>query len=157
MNDMRQFEFAASAQQALRECEERFRSLLDLSSDWYWEQDDQFRFTQFMGGVFEKSGIDVRQYLGRTRWQAGGLPMHADNWDDHLALMQARGSVAEFTYSSPNALGDLRWICASGQPFFDGEGDFLGYRGVAKDITERVRSAQREALEHAVTSLLADC
>ena len=87
MNDMRQFEFAASAQQALRECEERFRSLLDLSSDWYWEQDDQFRFTQFMGGVFEKSGIDVRQYLGRTRWEAGGLPMHADNWDDHLALL----------------------------------------------------------------------
>src|SRR5690606_12041542 len=33
------------AEQRLYESEARFRSLTDLSSDWYWEQDEQFRYT----------------------------------------------------------------------------------------------------------------
>jgi PAS domain-containing protein len=35
----------AEAERALAESEERFHHLADLSSDWYWEQDENFRFT----------------------------------------------------------------------------------------------------------------
>src|SRR4029077_3555349 len=39
------------AEQALHDRESRFRSLTALSSDWYWEQDEEFRFTMVSGGI----------------------------------------------------------------------------------------------------------
>ena len=38
------------AEERLRRSEERFRALAQMSSDWYWEQDEHFRFTHFAGG-----------------------------------------------------------------------------------------------------------
>ena len=39
-------------QERLLESEARFRALTELSSDWYWEQDEQFRFVRFEGAAF---------------------------------------------------------------------------------------------------------
>ena len=58
----------ADALAALRESEARFRSLTELSSDWYWEQDEQLRFVAATGDFREKSGIAVERVLGRRRW-----------------------------------------------------------------------------------------
>ena len=53
--------------ETLREAEERFESLVALSSDWYWEQDESYRFTAITSGDLEASGIDPKQVLGKTR------------------------------------------------------------------------------------------
>src|SRR5665647_873161 len=43
----------------LRKSETRFRRLTELSSDWYWEQDEEGHFTKIFGPVFEMLGIRV--------------------------------------------------------------------------------------------------
>jgi PAS domain S-box-containing protein len=53
------------AERALRMSEARFRSLTQLSSDWYWEQDDKFRLTFMSGRMGERTGLDPSSYLGR--------------------------------------------------------------------------------------------
>src|SRR5437773_3480315 len=56
------------AEGAMRESEERFRSLTQLSSDWYWEQDADFRFNDISGNYFEAVGIPVESFMGKRRW-----------------------------------------------------------------------------------------
>jgi len=43
----------------LRESEARYRSLTELASDWYWEQDETGSFTKVSGPVLEMLGIRV--------------------------------------------------------------------------------------------------
>ncbi len=85
------------AEQALRESEERFRSLTALSSDWYWEQDEQFRFTRFLSNDAtppwranhdERSGAAAGKWGARTaQGRLGAAPRDADG---ALALPQFR-------------------------------------------------------------------
>ena len=41
--------------------EARFESLLELASEWYWEQDERYRFTLLTGAGFGRTGIDSRR------------------------------------------------------------------------------------------------
>ena len=67
-------------QERLRESEQRFRSLTELSADWYWEQDADFRFSRYEGSV-EKSGLPSEFAAGGTRWEMGSLNLtEAHHW-----------------------------------------------------------------------------
>ena len=55
----------------LRESEARFRSLTKLSSDWYWEQDAEFRFTRIEGRYLDDDESLRAGFIGRHRWESG--------------------------------------------------------------------------------------
>jgi diguanylate cyclase (GGDEF)-like protein/PAS domain S-box-containing protein len=140
-----------------REGEERLNSLIALSSDWYWEQDENYRFTLFIGTAIDKTGLDSQRMLGTFRWDGGALPLgDGGSWDAHLATLAARQPFFDFIYYRADARHGPRYISASGQPVFDARGRFKGYRGIAKNVTERVQNERRLAVEHAVARLLAD-
>jgi diguanylate cyclase (GGDEF)-like protein/PAS domain S-box-containing protein len=121
---------------ALRESEERFRSLTALSSDWYWEQDAEFRFTRASADQTSNVFGDPANVLGKTRWELPLTPLNS-TWGQHKESLQARRTYRDFEYSYVDAGGSLRYISASGYPVFDADRLFAGYRGVAKDITAR--------------------
>jgi diguanylate cyclase (GGDEF)-like protein/PAS domain S-box-containing protein len=151
-----QFLRRAHAEDVLRRSEERFRSLTELSSDMYWEQDDQYRFTVSSG-----SGPDWivrwrRQALGKKRWDFSYLNMTERDWADHIALLDARKPFRDLELCRLDESGSRVWISVSGEPVFDPAGTFIGYRGVGRDITARKRADQLQALEHAVNRSLAD-
>ena len=142
---------------ALRRCEQRFESVIELSSDWYWEQDEHCRFTLIKGNNLTSAGIDPNMYLGTARWDHAAVPASdGGSWDKHKAVLEARLPFADFVYTRANAQGELRYISASGQPVFDHQGLFCGYRGIARDATARRREEQLLALEHAVNRCLAE-
>ena len=142
---------------ALRRCKERLESLLELSSDWYWEQDENCRFTLVVGAGVEHTGMEPQQYLGTARWDHGAVPV-GDNgsWDKHKAGLKARQPFANFVFKRLNPRGEFRYISTTGKPVFDGKKGFKGYRGTARDITASVRSDQLLRLEHAVNRSLAE-
>jgi diguanylate cyclase (GGDEF)-like protein/PAS domain S-box-containing protein len=142
---------------ALRLSEERFKCHLELSSEWYWEQDENYRFTLITGAGFEKTGIDPRQYPGTMRWDHGAVPV-GDNgsWDTHKAVLEARQPFADFVFRRVDPQGELRYLSTSGQPVFDGKQRFKGYRGIGKDITESMRAEQLLRLEHMVARCLSE-
>src|SRR5688572_27386584 len=53
---------------ARRLYEERLTTLLELSSEWYWEQDEQYRHTLVIGARSGQTGNDPQQYLGTAQW-----------------------------------------------------------------------------------------
>ncbi len=146
---------AAKPRQALPRSEKAFRELVELSSDWYWEQDENLRFTRFSGKKFSKT-LDADGLIGKTPREAPGLVLALQIEAAERAGMDVREPFTDFEYVYTESDGSSRYITASGSPIFDASGRFRGYRGVAKDITERRRGEQLLALEHAVNRCLAD-
>jgi diguanylate cyclase (GGDEF)-like protein/PAS domain S-box-containing protein len=130
-------------ERALQESEGRFRQLVAMSSDWYWEQDAALRFTALTGDFPEKSGIRLASILGKTRWEY--VPSMADSEAGraHIAALQAREPFKNFEYRALDDSGEERWFCISGEPLFDEHGRFAGYRGTGSDITARKVTEQR--------------
>ena len=134
------------AEQALQESEQRFRQLVSMSSDWYWEQDARCRFTSITGGFGDKSGVKAGRLLGKTHWEIAHDLLDSDSGHAHRALVEARQRYSGFEYAVLDGDGGMRWFSVNGEPLFDDEGQFAGYRGTGTDITERKRSEQ--AIHH---------
>ena len=128
------------AERELRESEARFRSLTALSSDWYWEQDEQFRLTFMSSRFVERTGIDPAPYLGRKRWDRPAPNLTEADWERHRAQLERREPFFDFEMERASPHGDSVWLSLSGEPVFDEERRFRGYRGVGTDITERKRA-----------------
>ncbi|GAB4402179.1 MAG: hypothetical protein OHK0048_19790 [Rhodoferax sp.] len=130
----------------LRQSEARFRALTELSSDWYWEQDAQFRFTRIEGNAAGMSDFPDASWLGRTRWDSGAEGVTEAQWAKHRALLEAHQPFKDFQYYRRKADGSVVWASISGAPMFDEQGRFVGYRGVGRDITDRKLAEAR--IEH---------
>ena len=128
---------------ALQDSEHRFRRLLALSSDWYWEQDAQFRFTHISDGFFDKGHMPREHYIGHTRWQHNAAMFDSDWGRAHIATLQAHQPFNRLEYSQLGTDGQIHWFSTSGEPVFDAAGGFTGYRGTGTEITERKLAEQR--------------
>jgi diguanylate cyclase (GGDEF)-like protein/PAS domain S-box-containing protein len=125
-------------QSELRLSEARFRSLCDLSSDWYWEQDAEYRFVHISGGSSQMR-ISAQEVVGRTRWDLQALNFSEADWADHRRLLDARQPFRDLELERMGDGGRAYWVSISGVPVFAADGTFSGYRGVGRDITERKR------------------
>jgi len=124
------------AEAALRASEMRFRDLTELSSDWYWEQDANLRFTQMSSKIYEFS-LDAAEHIGKARWEMPIVGVTEEQWQAHRTLLEERRAFMDFVYQRPDVHGNLRTISVSGRPIFDEQGEFKGYRGTGRDITEQ--------------------
>ncbi len=133
------------AERALRDSEARFRALTQLSSDWYWEQDEQFRFTLIAGAPDHAIVAQLQEHVGKTLWELLLEPATSTPWLEHRAQLDAQRSFRDLELACRLASGALVHMSLNGEPVFDAHGRFGGYRGTAKDITERKLAQQRIA------------
>jgi PAS domain S-box-containing protein len=118
----------------LRESEARYRSLTELASDWYWEQDENGHFTKVSGPVLEMLGIRVDSLAG----EPGGV--RAAGWNEAerevlQAKIAARQPFLDFAFSRVNADGSQQKFQVSGEPMFNQSSRFIGYRGIGVELT----------------------
>jgi PAS domain S-box-containing protein len=130
-------------ERALQESEQRFRQLVAMSSDWYWEQDRELRFTSITGDFANKAGIQAARLLGKTRWECVPGLEQSETGLEHIAKVRSHQPFQDFEYQTQDDNGDTRWFSISGQPLFDDTGAFIGYRGTGSDITPRKLTEQR--------------
>ena len=130
------------AELGLRESEERFRTLVQFSFDVYWESDAQHRFIRqdFAEGLADPPAPGSE--IGKTRWEVPYLEPDAEAWRKHRETLEAHLPFRDFELARPAADGGKRYISVSGLPVFDKAGRFIGYRGVARHITERKRAEE---------------
>ena len=114
----------------LRESEARYRSLTELASDWYWEQDELGNFSKVSGPVLEMLGIQEEVLPGTS----------VATWNEaERALLQAaiaaRQPFIDFHFNRTNANGSQQQFRVSGEPMFDPTCRFIGYRGIGVECT----------------------
>lgn len=134
---------------ALREStrqEHRFRSLLAIASDWYWEQDAEFRFTQVSSQIAAVTGIAVDDVLGKARWDTPGTLGDSADWEAHRADLVAHRPFRDFRFARLRPDGARVWLSASGEPLHDATGRFTGYWGVAREVTAQVEAETQQRL-----------
>ena len=117
----------------LRRSEARFRKLTELSVDWYWEQDSDFRFTQYTGCGVSGAG----EILGKTLWELSNIVLSDVKWIEHKSQLDARWSFCDFEFAAVHPDGQLDYYCISGEPVYDEAGTFTGYCGTGMNITTR--------------------
>ncbi len=128
----------AQAEGELRQSEARFRSLTGLSSDWYWEQDEEFRLTLMSSRFVERTGIDPAPYIGRKRWDEAAANLTELDWARHKGQLERHEPFFDFEMERVGADGNSVWLSVTGEPVFE-DRKFRGYRGVGTDITDRKR------------------
>lgn len=111
------------------------QSLLRLGADWYWEQDADFRFTAvFAPGA--RVHPDATGIEGLARWELPHAHALTQTWDEHRALLQRHQPFHDFQFSlSPPGLDEPLYVSVSGEPVFDADGRFRGYRGTSRDVS----------------------
>jgi PAS domain-containing protein len=118
---------------------ERFRRLIELSADWYWEQDAQFRYTRVVGNGI----VATEQMLGKTLWELPGIALSDEQRVAHSSEVAAQWSFCDFDCAVALPNGQFGYYRVSGEPLYDAAGVFSGFHGTGLGITER-RRADRE-------------
>ena len=134
-------------EQRLRQGEERFRHYAASTSDYFWEMDEQCRFSYFSERFEEVTGVSPSLLLGKTRQQTGIPGVSEAEFVRHLDNLRFRRPFRNFVHPRTKPDGSVVWLAINGTPVFDGEGNFKGYRGTGTDITEPKQAEEKlEAL-----------
>ena len=120
----------------LRESEARYRSLTELASDWYWEQDEAGNFVRVSGPVLEMLGIQIDPIAGSGRPADGGGWNEAERVALHEKIA-AREPFLDFIFTRTVANGAMQRFQVSGEPMFSRSCRFIGYRGIGIELTAR--------------------
>lgn len=131
-----------------------YTSLIALSSDWYWEQDSDFRFTKMVRSpcAAPLPGFIKSVPIGHRRWEMTGARALSETWDRHRARLEARQPFRDFEYAVFFAPYGLLTLSSSGEPVFDAQGRLAGYRGTTRDIPTKQVSELRLADQQAASS-----
>jgi PAS domain S-box-containing protein len=137
---------AGVMQDALRASEERFRSLIETTSDWVWEVDRSGAYTYSSPQVYDVLGYRPEEILGKTFFDL----MPPD--EAQRIGTQFRNAVTNqkpldrLENEALHKDGHLVVLETRGVPFLDAYGGVWGFRGIDRDITKRKRAeSQREA------------
>jgi PAS domain S-box-containing protein len=139
---------------ALRESEQRFRDYAETASDWLWETGPDHRVTR-ISEHFNSVGVRPSSRIEMARWDfATDTESEPEKWRLHRAMLDAHQPFRDFVYRIASGSGSPVYIQSSGKPFYDANGNFLGYRGSGTDITATIRADHAEqALRQAQAEL----
>jgi len=142
LQGVRQFDAVRAHARASEDSEARFRHFATVASDWFWEMDADLRFSYFSERNREITGFDPSIYLGKTRREITPENTMTEKWRRHLDDLDNHRPFRAFQYELTRADGSPLAISINGDPVFDGDGQFLGYRGTGSDVTEQRRAEE---------------
>ncbi len=145
----------------LIESEARFRDFAEASADWFWESDDQLKINALTGGP---AGLNFYSLTDLAE------ACHSHTSNQMLKTLQTHKHFSDFVVHFSDEQGKLVYLRVSGKPIFANDGNFTGYRGVGRDVSEMMtlnrrveflashdeltglpnRSLFRQRLEHAI-------
>jgi diguanylate cyclase (GGDEF)-like protein len=133
----------------LLEGQQALRAYAEMSVDWFWEQDSNFCFKKKTIIPSMVASDDT----GRTRWELAGSAMSEERWAPHKADLAAQRPFRNFSFERIGPDGGRRFMILNGDPVFDRNGTFSGYRGTGREITAEVEAKGRLAQANAELEL----
>jgi PAS domain S-box-containing protein len=129
-----------NAVKALRESEEKFRTLVEATSDWIWETDAEGSYTYASPRVRDLLGYGPDEVIGKKPFDFMP-PVEAERLRGRFtAITSERRPFFNLVNENIRTDGGTVILETSGVPRLDAQGKFQGYRGIDRDITERTRA-----------------
>ncbi len=129
----------------LRDSENRFRDMAEVSADWFWEIDQDLRYTYVSPGI-ANIGLEPEFFIGKTFMETLGDDYIPGGQDEMVSALMARRPYRGL--ERPSVVTG-KWVRTNAKPLFSDDGAFLGYRGTTSDISEhklreeQLRQAQK--------------
>jgi PAS domain S-box-containing protein len=136
-------------QARLKASQERLSAFVHMGSDWLWEQDAEYRFTEI--GIDAPNPSRAGNHLGHRRWEMSNTANDPDHWAAHRSIVEGHEPFRNFRYSVTTDDGTVHHVSVNGAPVHDENGTFIGYRGTGRNISAEVEAeaALREAKNRA--------
>lgn len=130
---------------------QRIETIATTGCDWFWEMDADLKFTYLSEQIEPFSGYSAKDLIGKKREETELSKNEGVDFDAHFQILEKHLPFRNFEYPIQRADGQVRWICTSGSPKFDKNGEFLGYLGTGSDVTEQV--TEKSKLETVIFAL----
>ncbi|MBE9552998.1 MAG: PAS domain S-box protein [Proteobacteria bacterium] len=125
-----------------REWERQCGDLARLASGWLWEMDSDLRITYVSDRLRWIMDVDPAFFIEKPREDYVASSTDSAKLEAHLADLRAHRPIREFIYDVETPSG-RRYVKIDGDPLFDEDGNFLGYRGVGAQVTGQVKAQQK--------------
>jgi PAS domain S-box-containing protein len=136
------------AEEALRESKERFMALIESTSDWIWEVNENAVYTYASPKVKGLLGYEPEDIIGKTPFDLMTPEDTKRVAAEFGAIAEARKLFDRLENENLHKDGRILVIETSGVPIFDANGNFRGYHGIDRDITKRKQvQEERKKLE----------
>ena len=123
---------------------ERQRDFIEMSPDWLWEMGPDLRYTYISDQFYQALGIPTETMIGKSRRDLTPDDEEISlELEMHLAWLEQQKPFEDFRFWAKAANGEDHCISTTGKPLFCENGEFQGYRGFARDVTdEEARNAE---------------
>ena len=147
----------AKQDRAQRLAEDKFQCVLELAADFYWEQDEDHRFSVYRHRHAGSPSSEAYDIVGKASWELSEPPLEGGgSWSRHKEMLAAREPFRDVVHRLSDRDGNVRHVSFSGQPMFDEKRCFVGYRGIAHDVSVQMRADRLARLEHLIARVLAE-
>ena len=127
---------------SLQDDEERFRNLVETTSDWVWETNEKGVYTYVSPRVADVLGYEPHEIVGKSHLDFMPLEEAHQAIGTVTAIMASREPFKFILMKKLHKNGHPVFLETSGTPFFGADGDIRGYRGIHRDVTERREAAE---------------
>ena len=138
-----------------RSHEQRLKRLTELSADWFWETDAEYRITWLSGGGPVATLFGDSPTYGKRFWEIPRVEVEPRALEAHLERLGKQLPFFDLEIARADERGARQVHIISGQSHHGANGAFIGYRGVGRDVTEQRRAERglaqaKERLEMAL-------
>ena len=129
------------AEKKLRESKARYKDFSESAGDWMWETDAQLRYSFFSDRADQVTGLDHSDLIGMPMAMTGN-GLSDQQWTPFRNAVDNQEPIKQFISGIELDDGEYIWIERSARPKYDEHGEFTGYRGVARNVTKRIKAQQ---------------
>jgi PAS domain S-box-containing protein len=141
----------AAVEARIRASEQRLQDYADTASDWYWQTGSDHAVV-YVSDRIRAFNISPDRWLGKTPPDiATDVLEKVAQWREHLELIERHDAFRDFTFRTTHDDGSVCFVTVNGKAIYGATGEFLGYRGSARDVTadilaeQELRDAKRQA------------
>lgn len=126
------------AQQHLAAKAQQLDDYEKVGTDWMWETDENLNISYLSQKFYNEMGDKANAFIGKP--YASFLRQYKVPVQQHLAALEKHAVFDDVIFEIIGQDGVTRMFSLSGIPRFDVEGQFIGYRGRALDVSEKLRA-----------------
>ncbi|MEN8119937.1 MAG: PAS domain S-box protein [Bacteroidota bacterium] len=129
-------------ERALKESEEKFRGIVETASDWIWEIDKEGKYTYSSPKVLSILGYTEKEIIGKNPFDFMPEKEKIRVLEIFNDIVTNKKTINNVENINTHKNGNLIVLETSGIPFYNAKGEFMGYRGIDRDVTKRKETEQ---------------